>query len=72
MNCFVLWQWAPEIGFLLCEKAEISMGNKHTHSHIGHDKILQKLSSNTGFSTLNNIYNKYTFEFLKDLISIGI
>lgn len=72
MNCFVLWQWTPEISFLLCEKAEISMGNEHSHSHIRHDKILKKLSSNTGFSTLNNIYNKYTFEFPKDLISIGI
>lgn len=48
------------------------MGNEHSHSHIRHDKTLQKLSSNTGFSTLNSIYNKYTFEFPKDLISIGI
>lgn len=48
------------------------MGNKHSHSHIRHDKILQKLSSNIGFSTLNNSYTKYTFEFPKDLISIGI
>lgn len=43
------------------------MGNEHSHSHIRHDKTLQKLSSNTGFSTLNSIYNKYTFEFPKDL-----
>lgn len=48
------------------------MGNEHSHCHIRHDKILKKFSSNTGFSTLNNIYNKYTFEFPKDLISMGI
>lgn len=48
------------------------MGNEHSHCPIRHDKILQKFSSNTRFSTLNNIYNKYAFEFPKDLISMGI
>lgn len=40
MDYFALWQWAPEISFPLCEKAEISMGSERIRSHMKQDKIL--------------------------------